>query len=80
MGIRFNLILEERQYRFLSLEAERQSVSAAELIRRAIDRAYGLDAGRKTGGLEVSVGVWRRPDAAVVGRRPGLRLDRFLAP
>lgn len=76
MGTRFNLILEERQYRHLTSEAERQSVSVAELIRRAIDQTYALTEPRP-GGLEVSLAVWRRPDAAVVGRRPGLRLDRM---
>ncbi len=42
-GPRFNLILEDRQYRTLTAESERQSVSVAELIRRAIDAAFSLD-------------------------------------
>jgi hypothetical protein len=48
----------------------------AELIRRAIDRAFELDSSRRTGGIELSVGVWKRPDAAVVGRRSGVRFRR----
>jgi hypothetical protein len=75
MATRFNVILEDRQYRFLSDEASRLSVSAAELVRRAIDRTYGLT-DEKTDGFELSLGVWRRPDAAAVGRRPGIRFRR----
>ena len=76
MGTRFNMILEDRQYAFLTAESERLSVSVAELIRRSVDSTFGLVEDRRTPGLEVSIGVWRRPDAAVVGRRPGIRLGR----
>jgi hypothetical protein len=76
MASRFHITLEDHQYRFLTSESERLSVSVAELVRRSIDRTYALDGERKTPGIEVSVGVWRRPDAAVIGRRPGVRLRR----
>ena len=76
MSTRFHIILEDHQYRFLTDESERLSVSVAELVRRSIDRTFGLDGERKTAGLELSVGVWRQPDAAVIGRRPGIRLRR----
>ena len=76
MGKRFNLILEEGQYRFLSADSARQSVPAAELIRRAIDRTYALRESDRTDGFEVSLGLWRRPDAAVVGRRAGITFRR----
>jgi hypothetical protein len=76
MGIRFNVILEPRQYEYLCAEANRSSLSVAELIRRALDRAYAFDEERRQRGVELSVGVWRRPDAAVVGRRPGIRFTR----
>ena len=76
MGTRFNLILEDRQYGFLTAESQRLSVSVAELIRRSIDATFSLAEDRRTSGLELSVGVWRRPDAAVAGRRPGIRLHR----
>lgn len=76
MSRRFNLYLEDAQYDALTLESERSSLSVAELIRRAVDRTFGFDAPRRTGGIELSLGVWRRPDAAVVGRRSGMRLDR----
>jgi hypothetical protein len=76
MSTRFHVILEDHQYRFLTEESGRLSVSVAELIRRAIDSTFALDTGRRTPGVEVSFGVWRRPDAAVAGRRPGIRLRR----
>jgi hypothetical protein len=76
MGTRFNLILEDHQYRALTAESSRLSVSVAELIRRAVDKTYALDPQRKVPGVELSLAVWRAPDAAVVGRRPGVRLRR----
>jgi hypothetical protein len=76
MSRRFNLYLEDAQYDILSAESGRSSVSVAELIRRSIDRAFDLDSSRRTGGIELSVGVWKRPDAAVVGRRSGVRFRR----
>jgi hypothetical protein len=76
MGIRFTVILEPRQYDQLCAEANRSSLSMGELVRRALDRAYALDEERRQRGVELSVGVWRRPDAAVVGRRPGIRFTR----
>jgi hypothetical protein len=76
MSTRFNMTLEDRQYVFLTEESQRLSISVAELIRRAVDSTFGLDPGRKTPGVELSVALWRRPDAAVVGRRPGVRLGR----
>ena len=76
MGIRFTVILEPRQYDYLCMEADRSSLSVGELIRRALDRAYGLDEERRQRGIELSVGVWRQPDAAVVGRRSGIRFTR----
>ncbi|HZT90565.1 MAG TPA: hypothetical protein VFA05_00850 [Gaiellaceae bacterium] len=76
MGQRFNLILEDRQYAALAAESARSSVAMAELMRRAIDAALGLEGERTTPGFEVSFGLWRRPDAAVIGRRAGVRLQR----
>jgi predicted DNA-binding ribbon-helix-helix protein len=75
MGIRFQVTLEERQYRHLTALSERQSVPVAELIRRAIDKTYELRSGRRMTGLELSVGVWR-PEADAIGRRAGVQIDR----
>jgi hypothetical protein len=74
MAHRMQISLTEQQYEHLNAEAWRTGLSIAELVRRAVDRVYRPDAPRRTTGLEVSVGVWRRPDAAVAGRRPGIRL------
>jgi Ribbon-helix-helix domain len=76
MGIRFQVTLEDTQYRHLTAQSERMSVPVAELIRRAIDKTYALGEDRRTPGVELSLGIWRRPDAAVIGRRAGIRLDR----
>jgi hypothetical protein len=76
MTRRFNLYLEDHQYDVLTAESGRSSISVGELIRRAIDQAFELDSSRRTGGIELSVGVWKRPDAAVVGRRSGVRFRR----
>ena len=76
MPTRFHVLLEDHQYRYLTEESGRLSVSVAELIRRAIDSTFSLEPTRRTPGIEISFGVWRRPDAAVAGRRPGIRLRR----
>ena len=41
MAHRMQITLDHRQYERLRLEAERTGASIAELVRRAIDRAYG---------------------------------------
>ena len=48
---------------------------AAELVRRLIDRAWRAGERPTLGGFELSVGLWKRPDAAVAGRRPGIKLE-----
>jgi hypothetical protein len=44
---RFQVVLTESQYAYLTAESMRSSVSAGELIRRAIDETYGLAGSRK---------------------------------
>jgi len=63
MSHRFQITLSRKQYTFLSDESHRSSVSVAELIRRAIDDAYG-----PTGDKRVSV------ITHTVGRRAGVPL------
>jgi hypothetical protein len=41
----------------------------AELVRRALDATYPLAPRQQVGGFELNVGLWRRLDAAVTGRR-----------
>jgi hypothetical protein len=62
--------LTERQRAFLADEAERTGLSMAELVRRAIDSTYRPHGRPKLHGYELSLGLWRRPDAALAGRRP----------
>jgi hypothetical protein len=66
---RTQITLTDRQHARLRDEARRSGLSLAELVRRAVDRVYRPAANPTVGGFEVSVGVWRRPDAVVAGRR-----------
>ena len=70
IGRRFNVILSDRQHAFLADEAERTGLSMGELVRRAVDTTYRPDVRPRLRGVELSVSVWRRPDAATAGRRP----------
>lgn len=69
MARSFHLLLTSRQHELLADEAARTGLPIAELIRRAVDRTYRRQAKPTVRGFEVSVGVWRKPDAAVAGRR-----------
>jgi hypothetical protein len=70
MSRRTQITLTDRQHAFLRDERERTGLPLAELVRRAVDQVYRPHSRSRVEGLELSVGVWRRPDAAVVGRRP----------
>jgi hypothetical protein len=74
MSRKTQLTLTDRQHAFLLGESFRTGLSMAELMRRAIDRVYRPELRPKVPGLEVSLGLWRRPDAAVIGRRKERRL------
>jgi hypothetical protein len=65
--------IADRQYAFLRAESAVTGLPMAELIRRALDHTYAPESRTKVGGWQASVGWWRRPDAAVVGREAGLR-------
>ena len=66
---RTQIILTNRQHAHLRDEAMRTGLPMAELIRRAVDRTYRPHARPTIRGVEISLGLWRRPDAAVAGRR-----------
>jgi hypothetical protein len=70
MSRRTQITLTDRQHAFLRHETLRTGLPMAELIRRAVDRVYRPQRRQRADGVELSVGLWRRPDAAVVGRRP----------
>lgn len=64
MAHRIQITLTDDQYSFLHAEAERSSVSVAELIRRAIDTVYGVYGFKKVHFV-----------THTLGRRPGLPID-----
>ena len=74
MSRKTQITLSDRQHAFLADEAGRSGLSMAELVRRAIDSTYRPHARPRVPGIEVSVGLWRRPDEALLGRRPQRRL------
>jgi hypothetical protein len=69
MSRRTQITLTDRQHALLLDEAHVSGLSLAELVRRAVDATYRPNQRPRVAGVEVSVGVWRRPDAAVVARR-----------
>jgi hypothetical protein len=64
-----HVLLTDSQHDFLRNESARSGLSMGELVRRAVDATYPLAPRRQVGGFEFSVGLWRRLDAAVTGRR-----------
>jgi hypothetical protein len=73
MTRRTHITLSDRQHAFLRTESGRTGLSLAELVRRAIDRTYRPYARPRVRGFELNFGLWRRPDAATIGRRAGSR-------
>jgi hypothetical protein len=65
--------IEEAQYAFLRSESALTGLPMAELIRRALNYTYAVPDRPRFNGWQASVGWWRHPDAAVVGRRAGTR-------
>jgi hypothetical protein len=66
---RMHVILSERQHAFLRDESRRTGLPMGELLRRALDTTYRPHQRPTVNGFELSLGMWKRPDAAVVGRR-----------
>jgi hypothetical protein len=77
MSRRTQITLTDRQHSFLIGESLRSGLSLAELVRRAVDSVYRPGSRPTVPGYEVSLGVWRRPDAAVIGRRTRERTRRL---
>ena len=67
--VRTHIMLTVRQYRLLRDEASRTGLSMGELVRRAVDATYRPYDRPRLRGVELSVSVVRRPDAALAGRR-----------
>ena len=73
MSRKTQLTLTDGQHEFLMTESYRTGLSMAELVRRAIDATYRPHARPKLRGFELAAAIYRRPDAAVVARRPRRR-------
>jgi hypothetical protein len=73
MSRRTQITFTDRQHAFLMDESVRSGLSMAELVRRAVDLTFRPQVRPKLRGVEVSLGVWSRPDAALLGRRPPRR-------
>jgi hypothetical protein len=69
MGMHIHVLVRSDQHSTLLEESARSGLPMAELIRRALDAVYDSDRRAAARGLELSVGVWRRLDAGVTGRR-----------
>ena len=72
MSRRTQITLSDRQHAFLVEESFRSGLAIAELVRRAIDCTYRPGSRPTVRGYALSLGVWRQPDVAFVGR-PRLR-------
>jgi hypothetical protein len=59
MAHRLHIAVSNQQYVFLTAEADRSSVSIAELVRRALDTVYGPRGERDV--IEVMHALGRRP-------------------
>ena len=64
-----HVLLRDDQRSFLLNESARTGLSMGELVRRAIDATYPTRPRPQVSGFELNVGLWRRLDAAVSGRR-----------
>ena len=74
VSIRIHIQISEKMHRRLTRIANMTGLSVAELIRRAIERTYWRHELPKVKGFEISAGLWKRPSAAIVGRRPGMKI------
>lgn len=76
MGHRTQITLTEDQYAGLKVRSQRTGVTLAELIRRAVDAAYGYNDDLDDRAIDESFGAWRERDfdgeAYVEELRPGL--------
>jgi hypothetical protein len=63
-----HVLVTPRQHAFLRDEARRSGLPMNELVRRAIDSGLRPKAAFHVFGYELRLGLFRRPDAATVGR------------
>jgi hypothetical protein len=63
-----HVLVTHRQHRFLRDESLRCGLPMNELVRRAIDTGLRPNARIRIRGYELRLGLFRRPDAATIGR------------
>jgi hypothetical protein len=63
-----HVLVTPRQHAFLRDEARRSGLPMNELVRRAIDSGLRPKAAFHVFGYELRLGLFRRPDAATIGR------------
>jgi hypothetical protein len=68
-----HVLVTEEQYDFLRRESKLTGLSMCRLVRRALAFTYQPEERTRMRGWQASIGWWRHPDAAVVGRRAGIR-------
>ena len=73
MSVRVHVQMGPEMHAFLVEEANRTGLSVAELIRRSVDAVYRPTRRKRVRGIVATLAVGKRPDAAIVGRRPGIR-------
>ena len=69
MAVDIHVLVRSDQRTVLLEESARSGLPVSELVRRAIDAVYLPDRRPAARGVELSVGLWRRLDAATTGRR-----------
>ena len=77
MSVRVHIQMTPKMHGRLVDIANRTGLGVAELMRRAAERTYWPDELPEVRGLELSFGLWKRPSAAIVGRRPGIKLADY---
>jgi hypothetical protein len=68
IGRRIQINVTDRQLDTLRAEAARTGLPVSELIRRAVDASYRPGARVRLRGVEINLGIFRQPDAALPGR------------
>jgi hypothetical protein len=71
---RTQITLSDRQHAYLVDESARTGLALAELVPSSYAGQSTAPTVPRVNGFELSLGLWNRPDAAVVGRRRPRRL------
>ncbi len=77
MSRRTQITFTDRQHELLVDESNRTGLPMAELVRRSVDSVLRPVSRPRFFGYELSFGLWREQDAAVVARRVTPRKPRL---